>query len=233
MSAFYEKLVHVAAPPRDRRPCPGKFEAALRRQAEAGADSGVRINLSSGPSATMEPARTATRRRRDLLAHVVDSPFDHLGPRHAAARCRGGRGRSGGDDVLAVVDDPMRRTHVIGALDTRRTQEGRPHRRRGGAGRLAPLDQATVDISTGEVEEAGRARTRRQGPRHPRDRVVEHGRSDHLHVTERDSRDADAMVELVVEAGYERSERQVGHIGPVIGAHGGPRMTGVTWLDPS
>jgi fatty acid-binding protein DegV len=41
------------------------------------------------------------------------------------------------------------------------------------------------------------------------------------------------MVDLLVAAGVERDLIAVGHIGPVIGTHGGPRVMGVTWLDPA
>ena len=63
-----------ASCPRPQRPAPGKFEAAFRRQAAAGADAVVCINLSSGLSATMQSARNAaTAVAGDLPVHVVDS----------------------------------------------------------------------------------------------------------------------------------------------------------------
>src|SRR3546814_9277594 len=55
-------------------PAPGKFEAAFRRQAEAGADAVVCINLSSGLSATMQSAQNAARALEgELDVRVVDS----------------------------------------------------------------------------------------------------------------------------------------------------------------
>src|SRR5436309_13485202 len=54
VEAFYAKLDTSADLPETAAPAPGKFDAAFRRQAEAGADAIVGINLSSGLSATMQ-----------------------------------------------------------------------------------------------------------------------------------------------------------------------------------
>jgi fatty acid-binding protein DegV len=32
---------------------------------------------------------------------------------------------------------------------------------------------------------------------------------------------------------FPRDQIRVRHIGPVIGTHGGPRVMGLTWLDPA
>jgi fatty acid kinase fatty acid binding subunit len=50
---FYDKLASSHELPETAAPSPGAFESAFRRQAEAGADAIVCINLSSGLSATM------------------------------------------------------------------------------------------------------------------------------------------------------------------------------------
>jgi DegV family protein with EDD domain len=138
------------------------------------------------------------------------------------------------DEVLALIDDLVRRTHVIGALDT--LDNLKKGGRIGGAqalvGSLLSI-KPILDISSGEVEEAGRARTRKKALETLRDRVVEHGEVTHLQVTHGFAPDVDAMIDLLVGAGYDRASIGTGHIGPVIGAHGGPRVMGVTWLDPA
>jgi len=71
---FYDKLSTSADLPETAAPAPGAFEAAFRRQAEAGADAVVCINLSSGLSATIQSAQNAaTAVAGDLDVRVVDS----------------------------------------------------------------------------------------------------------------------------------------------------------------
>jgi fatty acid-binding protein DegV len=82
------------------------------------------------------------------------------------------------------------------------------------------------------VQEAGKARTRRKALEVLRDKVAEAGQVEHLRVTHGFAPDVDAMVDLLA-ALHPREAIRVGHIGPVIGTHGGPRVMGVTWLDPA
>ena len=56
---FYAKLAASDVLPETAAPAPGKFEAAFRRQQEAGADAVVCINLSADLSATMQSAQRA------------------------------------------------------------------------------------------------------------------------------------------------------------------------------
>lgn len=235
VQAFYDKLGSSAELPETAAPAPGKFEAAFRRQASAGADAVVCINLSSGLSATMQSARTAATAIADELpVHVIDSRSitSGLGTQCVLAAEAAAAGASV-DEVLALVEDLVRRTHVIGALDT--LDNLKKGGRIGGAqalvGSLLSI-KPILDISSGEVEEAGRARTRKRALETLRDRVVEQGEVTHLQITHGFAPDADTMVELLVAAGHARESIGVGHIGPVIGAHGGPRVMGVTWLDP-
>ena len=94
---FYDKLASSDELPETAAPSPGAFEAAFRRQAEAGADAVVCINLSSGLSATMQAAQNGAKalegERRRARRRL---PFDHLGPRHPGAPGRAGRGRRSG-----------------------------------------------------------------------------------------------------------------------------------------
>ncbi len=235
VEAFYERLATSSVLPETAAPAPGKFEAAFRRQAAAGADAVVCINLSSGLSATMQSANNAaTAVAGDLPVHVVDSRSitSGLGTQVLLA-AEAAAGGASADDVVALVQDLVRRTHVIGALDT--LDNLKKGGRIGGAqaivGSLLSI-KPILDISTGEVEEAGRARTRKKALETLRDRVVEHGAVANLHVTHGFAPDADVMVDLLA-AHHPREEIRLRHIGPVIGTHGGPRVMGVTWLDPS
>jgi DegV family protein with EDD domain len=235
VEAFYEKLANSAALPETAAPAPGKFEAAFRRQAAAGADAVVCINLSAGLSATMQSAQNAARSLEgELDVRVVDSRSitSGLATQVLLAAEAAERGASA-DEVVALVEDLARRTHVVGALDT--LENLKKGGRIGGAqallGSLLSI-KPIVDISSGKTEEAGKARTRGKALQVLRDKVFEHGDVEHLCITHGFAPEVDKMLDMLSER-YPRDEIRVGLIGPVIGAHGGPRVMGVTWVDPA
>jgi DegV family protein with EDD domain len=235
VEAFYDKLATTDALPETAAPAPGKFEAAFRRQAAAGADAVVCINISSGLSATMQSAQNAARALEgELDVRVVDSRSitSGLGTQVLLAAEAAERGASA-DEVVALVEDLSRRTHVIGALDT--LENLKKGGRVGGAqallGSLLSI-KPIVDISTGTTEEAGKARTRGKALQVLRDKVFEKGAIEHLCVTHGLAPDVEQMLDLLA-ARFPRDQIRIGHIGPVIGTHGGPRVMGVTWVDPA
>lgn len=234
VAAFYDKLAAASVLPETAAPSPGKFEAAFRRQAEAGAEAVVCINLSSSLSATMQSAQNAAVVIKDELdVRVLDSTSitSGLGTQVLLA-AQAAAGGASADDVVALVEELVTRTHVVGALDT--LDNLKKGGRIGGAqallGSLLSI-KPIVDISTGKVEEAGKARTRRKALQVLSEKVREAGAVEHLCVTHGLAPEVDEMLDLLGEH-HPRDQIRVGHIGPVIGTHGGPRVMGVTWLDP-
>jgi DegV family protein with EDD domain len=234
VEAFYDKLAASSVLPETAAPAPGKFEAAFRRQAAAGADVVVCINLSAGLSATMQSAQNAAVEvKDDLDVRVLDSTSitSGLGTQVLLA-AEAAAGGAAGDEVVALVEGLAARTHVFGALDT--LDNLKKGGRIGGAqallGSLLSI-KPILDLSSGTVEEAGKSRTRRRALEALRDKVVEAGDVEHLCVTHGFAPDLDQMLALLAEV-RPLDQIRVGHIGPVIGTHGGPRVMGVTWLDP-
>jgi fatty acid-binding protein DegV len=88
-----------------------------------------------------------------------------------------------------------------------------------------------VDLSSGEVQEAGKARTRRKALEQLRDKVFAQPSVEHLRVTHGLAPDVDEMLDLLAPR-YSRDEIDIRTIGPVIGTHGGPRVMGITWVNP-
>ena len=187
----------------------------------------------------MQSARNAaTAIAGDLPVHVVDSRSitSGLGTQVRARRARPPPSGASADEVVALVEDLVRRTHVIGALDTldNLKKGGRiggaqallgsllsikpildisTGRGRGGRPRPAPAARPSTPCATGSSSTA-RSRTSSVTPRlRPRRR--------------RDGRPPRSRPATTA------TRSRVGHIGPVIGAHGGPRVMGVTWLDPA
>ena len=231
---FYDKLSSSQELPETAAPSPGAFEAAFRRQAEAGAEAVVCINLSSGLSATMQAAQNGAKALEgELDVRVVDSRSITSGlgsqVRRAAQAAAGG---ADADAVESLVRGLSSRTHVIGALDT--LDNLRKGGRIGGAqaalGSLLAI-KPLLDISTGEVEEAGRARTRRKALHALRDKVFERTAVEDLTLAHGMAPDLDEMRELLSPR-YPADQIRVTTIGATIGTHAGPRVMGVTWIDP-
>jgi len=231
VEGFYGLMEQRSELPETAAPSPGKFEAAFRRQAEAGADAVVCINLSSDLSATMVAAQNAARALEgELPVHVVDSKSITAGLGTqvllAAERAAGG---ASADDVVALVEDLRARTHVLGCLDT--LENLKKGGRIGGAqamlGSLLSI-KPMIDISTGVVEEAGKHRTRKKSLEALRERVRDGAPVEHLAIMHGMAPDVSQMTKLLDEDGLEY---RVGHIGAVIGTHGGPRVVGACWLD--
>ena len=114
-------------------------------------------------------------------------------PREAAA------GGASADEVVALVDDLATRTHVFGALDT--LDNLKKGGRIGGAqallGSLLSI-KPIIDISTGKVEEAGKARTRKKALEVLRDKVAERrARSSTLCVHHGLAPDLDEILDLL------------------------------------
>ena len=235
VAEFYEKLASTDALPETAAPAPGAFEAAFRRQAEAGADAVVCVNLSEGLSATIQAARNAaTALEGELPVRVIDSTSITSGlgtqVRLASEAAAGG---ASVDEVVALVESLAGRTHVLGALDT--LDNLKKGGRIGGAqallGSLLSI-KPLLDISTGEVAEAGKARTRRKALEWLRDQVFALPEAEQLTVAHGMAPDLDDMLALLAPR-YPADSIRVTTIGPTIGTHGGPRVMGVTWVDPA
>ena len=121
------------------------------------------INLSSKLSATIESARTAAK-AADVDVRVVDSLTITSGlgtiVRLAAQAAADG---AGADDVVALVEGLKPRTRIVGALDTLENLKkgGRIGSAQALLGSLLSI-KPLLDVSSGEVTEAGKARTRRK-----------------------------------------------------------------------
>jgi len=232
---FYEKMASSDRLPETAAPSPGAFEQEFTRMAEEGADAVVCINLSSDLSATMASAQNAaTALAGKIDVRVVDSHSITVGLGsqvvEAAKAAEAGRLV---DEVVARVEDLAARTHVFGALDT--LENLKKGGRIGGAqamlGTILSI-KPIIDISTGVVEEAAKQRTRRKAMLWLRDKLFERTSVENLCVADGNAPDADEFLALIQER-YDRDQILLGTIGATIGTHGGPRILGLTWVDPA
>jgi DegV family protein with EDD domain len=227
---FYEKMAGSPTLPETAAPSPGAFEHAFRDALAGGADAVVCINISSGLSATMQSAQNAARSLEGADVRVLDSRSITygLGSIVEAAARRAQVGASA-DEVVALVEEMIPRTRVYGTLDT--LENLKKGGRIGGAqamlGSLLSI-KPIIDISTGVVEEAGKARTRQKALRTLVDKVAAAGAVENLAVMHGDAPDIDELLTMLGEV-HPRDRIHVGEIGATIGVHGGPRVVGVTF----
>lgn len=234
---FYAKMAATETLPETAAPSPGAFEQAFRRQVEAGADQIVCVMLSSKLSATMQAAETAVKGAADELdvdIRVIDSLSISTGLGTVVRRlAKAAADGQDADALVGLADDIIARTHVVGTLDT--LENLKKGGRIGGAqallGSLLSI-KPLVDISTGEVAEAGKARTRRRALEWLRDQVLERPAVEDLCLVHGGAPDVDTVVEMLAPR-YSREDISIGYIGAVIGTHGGPRVIGATWVDPT
>jgi DegV family protein with EDD domain len=135
--------------------------------------------------------------------------------------------------VVSRANHLADRTRVWAALDT--LDNLKKGGRIGGAqallGSLLSI-KPLLDISSGEVAEAGKARTRRKAIDWLRDQVFAQPEVEHLCVAHGMAPDVDDMVALLAPR-YPADQIRITTIGPTIGTHAGPRVMGLTWVDPA
>lgn len=224
---FYRKLATADTLPETAAPAPGRFDQAFRRQLDAGASGIVCINISAALSATMQSAKTAANGISGGDIRVVDSRSITVGLGsiviEAAKMAANGATT---DQIEAAVGNLSARTHIFGALDT--LENLKKGGRIGGAqalvGSMLSI-KPILDLSSGEVEEAGKARTRKKALAWLRDKLAEYNEPESVAIMHGQAPDLDeflSMVDGIIDIGAARVEL----IGPVVGTHGGPGVIG-------
>lgn len=230
---FYNRMANSDVLPQTACPSPGAFERALLNADDDGADAVVCLTISSALSNTLQSAQTAAAACKGRLPiHVIDSRSvsSGLGTLVLEAAKAAGSG-AGVESVLRRVDDLIPRTHVFAALNT--LENLKKGGRIGGAkamvGSMLSI-KPLIDISGGVVQEAGKARTRKRAMQMLYERMIGAGAIEHVAVMHGGAPDIDEFLDLIAPH-FPRNALRVGKLGAVIGAHGGPQIIGVSWID--
>ena len=232
VSDFYQKMAESDLLPSTAAPSPGAFEAAFKRCAEAGADGVICINLSLALSATGQAAQLAADALADTLpVKCIDSKSITCGLgtiiRKAAAAARDGGSM---DEIVALVDNLASRTRIFATLDT--LENLKKGGRIGGAkAMLGTMLQfkPCLDLSSGEVVEAGRQRTRKKSLIWLKEVLESEGEISELSIIHGDAPDVEEFATLISDI-VPKDQIRINQLGAVIGTHGGPRVLGVTYL---
>ena len=232
VSDFYQKMAESDLLPSTAAPSPGAFEAAFKRCAEAGADGVICINLSLALSATGQAAQLAADALADTLpVKCIDSKSITCGL-GTIIRKAAGAAKNGGsmDEIVALVENLASRTRIFATLDT--LENLKKGGRIGGAkAMLGTMLQfkPCLDLSSGEVVEAGRQRTRKKSLIWLKEVLESEGEISELSIIHGDAPDVEEFATLISDI-VPRDQIRINQLGAVIGTHGGPRVLGVTYL---
>jgi len=226
---FYAKMAETGVLPETAAPSPGAFDQAFRKLGGDG-DEVVCINLSAALSATMQSAATAAKSLEgEIPVTVVDSRALTIGLGNLVIAAAEAAERGAGvDEIVTLVNDLSDRTRMWGLLNTldnllKGGRIGKAQQLMGSVLSIKPV----LDMSTGEVHEAGKPRTKKKGLLWLRDKVLEFENIENLWVMAGDPDDASELIDLL-DGNYDGEINQ-GRIGPVIGTHGGPGVMGVSF----
>ena len=232
VSDFYQKMAESDLLPSTAAPSPGAFEAAFKRCAEAGADGVICINLSLALSATGQAAQLAADALADTLpVKCIDSKSITCGL-GTIIRKAAGAAKDGGsmDEIVALVENLTSRTRIFATLDT--LENLKKGGRIGGAkAMLGTMLQfkPCLDLSSGEVVEAGRQRTRKKSLIWLKEVLESEGEISELSIIHGDAPDVEEFATLISDI-VPKDQIRINQLGAVIGTHGGPRVLGVTYL---
>lgn len=230
--AFWHKVATSPTLPETAAPAPGDFVTAYQQAIDEAATGIVVITLSGELSGTLSSARVAADQAGTPI-EIVDSRSVTMGEGLTVMACaQAAAAGASMAQVVAMAHDLAGRTRVLGALDSLE------HLRKGGriGGAKAMLASALsikplIEVRNGRVEEGGRQRTRSKALAWLVEQVRQSPRLERLAVMHAQCDDVAQLVDALTALGREdlAGGLVVGDLGPVVGAHAGPRTIGVAF----
>jgi DegV family protein with EDD domain len=224
---FYDNLPVYKVQPMTAAPPPEKYRAVYATLAQQGATEILSIHISQTLSAVVDTARLAAQNIKSVRVTVFDSRQLSLGTGflvETAARLAQTGGSMG--EILAALNDQIRRSYVFAALDTLEflRRSGRLNGVVAGLGSLLQI-KPIMKMHDGKPE-SERVRTQK----HAMQRVIDL-------LGEKGALERAAIVHTHALARVEQLRQQAAHllpageiltmdITPVIGAHIGPGAAG-------
>lgn len=227
---FWERCAASPVLPETAAPPPGLFEEAFRAALDGGADGVVCIDISSKLSATIQSAQAAANSMAGAPIRVVDSRSVTMGLGMIVLEAaRAAAAGASVDEVVATAEKASSKNRVLGSLDT--LENLKKGGRIGGAqallGSLLSI-KPVIEVVDGAVEPGPKQRTRSRALRWLVDQVAAEPTIDQLAVMHGAAPDLGELLDLLAPH-FPRDQIVVADIGPVIGAHTGPRTIGVSY----
>lgn len=228
---FWAKCAQSPVLPETAAPAPGQFKKVYEDLVADGATAVVVIALSSSLSATMQSAELAAKDVAGAIdVRIVDSRNASMGLGLTVLDCaEAARKGATADEIVALAESLIPRTHVFGALDT--LENLKKGGRIGGAKAMlasALSIKPLIEVRNGLVEEAGKQRTRSKALAFLVDVLKQHdGKLERVGILHAQCADIDAFVQSVKSV-YS-GDVIVGDIGAVIGTHAGVGTIGIAF----
>ncbi len=231
--AFWAKCKASKTLPETAAPSPGAFQAAYKRAKVDNCDGVIVLTLSALLSATNQSAVTGFKELADALpVRVVDTKAVSMAQGllviDVAELAATGADL---DQLVAHAESLVSKVGVVAMLDTLE------HLIKGGriGGAKALLGQVLsikplVELKNGVVAEAGRQRTRAKALAAVANVARSHAPLRRLALIQGACTDVEALEALISDIASEHP-LIVTDIGPVVGAHGGPGIIGLTWIE--
>lgn len=232
VTEFYQKMEASDLLPATAAPSPGAFENAFRKCRDEGASAVVCINLSIALSATGQAAQLAAEGVKDLIDVTCVDSMSITGGLGTIIRKAAEAANNGAsvDEIVTLVENLRSRTRIIATLDT--LENLKKGGRIGGAaamlGTMVKI-KPCLDLSSGEVVEAGRQRTRKKACQWLREELSKAGDVEAVTIIHGDAPDVQEFLGSLADI-VPVDEIRVNKLGAVIGTHGGPRVLGLTFL---
>jgi DegV family protein with EDD domain len=233
---FYADLPSYPAPPTTAAPASGTFTETYERLAAEGASQVISIHISSTLSAILNAARLGAEATDAVPVSLVDSRQLSLGlgllVLTAAEAAREGRSL---EEILALLDSSVRRTHVFALLDTLEflRRSGRVSWTQFGLGTLLKI-KPILHVYDGEVTIVEKVRTSKRA----RDRLVELvgnlGTQERLALLHTNAPEAAAELGRLGSHLFPAGARPEAYeVTPAVGAHIGPGAVGFACIAAS
>lgn len=226
-AAFYRRLPQLSEVPTTATPPAHEFTVAFR-ELVGQAEEVVAILLSQSLSGMYNAAYLGAQEVPQLKIHLVDSRQLAMGLGWqviiAAEAATAGQTAP---QILARLEDLRFRIRILTMLDTLEylRRSGRVAWAQAAAARLLRI-KPIIEVHEGEVVLIGRVRTRRAAIDRLVEMVEDLGPLDRLAVVHTAAGDVEAFRERL-GAFFPVERILVSHVGPVVGAHVGPKALGI------